>query len=130
MLGAATCIASPIGAGNALEVRLVKGPASQATPAGSDEQSGRSNRRFFDVDLAPACRIDRAFDDLAGRRRLELLAIVAAQLALRRFLVRNRLLRRLGRSRVGAVDGHARAEEGRAASSGRQAPQQGAPRNF
>src|ERR1700687_1923390 len=66
--------------------------------------------RFLHVDLAPARRRNGALDSLARRRRLELPAIVAALRALRRVLIADRLLRRLGLSLGHASSTHGRAE--------------------
>src|ERR1700687_4799096 len=84
--------------------------------------------RFLHVDLAPARRRNGALDSLARRRRLELPAIVAALRALRRVLIADRLLRRLGLRLVHASSTHDRAEYGSAASAVCKVPQYRAAR--
>ena len=75
--------------------------------------------RFLYVNLAPARRGDVALDDLARGGWLELGAVVASQVALRRILIAGRLLRRFCQ---GSAD-HRRAKDGNAADDARDLPQ-------
>ena len=80
--------------------------------------------RFLYVNLAPARRGDVALDDLARGRRLELGAVVAPEVTLRRVLIAGGLLRRFG---YGSPD-HRRAENGDAAHDIHNVSQQEATR--
>ena len=71
---------------------------------------------FFCVEFAPAVRTDLAVDELAGRWRLEIFAVIALLVILRGGLVPSGRLRHLRRC-IGAAWEEGRSEDDRATGS-------------